>query len=151
MCGLDVPWGGCPGARAYEVSLFPWLRCVLQPRPCRIRKAEQRLDWAISRCLAVFNILGLFLPSALLAGGREEAEAWQQDPGLPGPGEPAPAGLRGGRGCGNAACSPIPSGGEHTQAFSPAFRLLGVGLNFIRVVRGTVGRRSGWPHWMDRV
>ena len=91
-------------------------------------KAEQRLDWAISKVPGSFlTSWGSSLPSALLTGGRAGAGgAWHRDPGLSEPGESALQDCGGGGAAAAAACSPIPSGGEHTQAFSPALRLLGV-------------------------
>lgn len=131
-------WPGCPpgeaaqGLRACESGPAS-LAEMRAAASARAASEKQSRDWTgrSPRCLAVFffNILGLFpaLSAAcwrLGRGGRSLATGpWPLRAG-----RARPAGLRGRRGCSNGRLLPHPQWREHTQAFSPAFRLLGVGL-----------------------
>lgn len=150
-CGLDVPWGGCLGSGPRRAGLFPWLRCVAAALgPCRIGKAEQRLDWAISKVPGSFlTSWGSSLPSALLAGGRGRGREKPGNRTLPlGAGRARPCRSAGRRGCGNGRLLPHPQWRRaHTGIFSGSGCLVLIGLSVLS--EGRWGRRvDGLTGWM---
>lgn len=134
-----------------RAGLFPWLRCVLQPRPVPHRESRTEIGLGdLQGAWQFFNILGLF-PALSIAcwrsgrGGRSLATG----PWPLGAGRARPAGLRGRRGCGNGRLLPHPQWRRaHTGIFS-GVQAAWCWIGFIRVVRGTVGRRvDGLTGWM---
>ena len=151
MCGLDVPPGRLPrGSGPVRVGLLPWLRCVLQPRPVPHRKSRAEIGLGDLQGAWQFFFLtswGSSLPSALLAGGWAGAGgAWQQDPGLSEPGEPALQVCGGGGAAATAACSPIPSGESTHRHFRQRSGCLVLGWFYLCCQRDG-GEESGRPRW----
>lgn len=150
-------WPGCPpgeaaqGLRACESGPAS-LAEMRAAASARAASEKQSRDWTgrSPRCLAVFFFLtswGSSLPSALLAGGWAGAGgAWQQDPGLSEPGEPALQVCGGGGAAATAACSPIPSGESTHRHFRQRSGCLVLGWFYLCCQRDG-GEESGRPRW----
>lgn len=153
VCGLDVPLGRLPGGSGpMRVGLFPWLRCVLQPRPVPHRESRAEIGLGdLQGAWQFFNILGLF-PALSIAcwrsgrGGRSLATGpWPRSRESPPCRSAGEEGLRQ-----RPLAPPSPVEESTHRHFLRRSGCLVLDW-FYPCCQRDGGEESGWPHWVDGV
>lgn len=147
LCGPGFPLGRLPGAGSWAgESGLPCrdVCCSLGPR--HVVKAEQRLDWVISAVACSFSHPGALsaLQLCLLemrGGGKGREEPGNLGPCPLGATRSRPAGLQGG-GAAATAAPPLQRRRRAQEGISASVSVAWCWIGFIRVVRGTVGRKG---------